>query len=62
MVGISMNGLHGNLHLLSNRNFKILKKYFGRNTLTSEELNSLQKEITNLAATSKVPLSQDKKN
>ena len=31
-----------------------LKRYFARDTLTSQELNSLQSEITKLAATSKV--------
>ena len=53
MDGISMSGLHGNLHRLSNKNFKILKKYFARDTLTSQEVASLQNEITKLAATSK---------
>ena len=37
MDGISMRGLHGNLHRLSNRNFKILKRYFARDTQILEE-------------------------
>jgi hypothetical protein len=61
-VGISMSGLHGSLHRLSNKNFKILKKYFASGTLTSQEVNSLQNEITKLAATSKELPSPDSKN
>jgi nicotinate-nucleotide pyrophosphorylase len=62
MDGISMSDLHGNLHRLSHKNFKILKKYFGNATLTSQEVSSLQSEITKLAATSKEQPSHASKN
>tara|TARA_Y100000401_G_C8267905_1_gene196761 strand:+ start:79 stop:282 length:204 start_codon:yes stop_codon:yes gene_type:complete len=62
MDGISMSDLHGNLHRLSHKNFKILKKYFGNATLTSQEIDSLQSEITKLAATSKAQDTQNPTN
>ena len=55
MDGISTLDLHGNLNLLSDKNFQILLKYFKTGTLSSLEKSSLQNEITELKGTSKVP-------
>ena len=38
--------LHGNLHLLSTESLEKLKKYFGGDTLTSQDQNLLRNEIT----------------
>jgi hypothetical protein len=55
MDGISTQDLHGNLNLLSDKNFQILLKYFKTGTLSSLEKISLQNEITELKGTSQVP-------
>jgi hypothetical protein len=45
MAGDLTKLLHGNLHRLSDKNFKILTSYYEGNILTSEEENSLRNEI-----------------
>ena len=46
MAGDLTKLLHGNLHRLSDKNFKILMKYYEIGILTYEEENSLRNEIT----------------
>ena len=46
MDGTLMRALHGNLHLLSERNLEKLKNYYATGTLSLEDRNSLLNEIT----------------
>ena len=61
MDGILMSKLHGNLNALSDKSFMILLKYFKTGSLSSQEKNSLQNEITNLEDTWQTPRSRDSK-
>jgi hypothetical protein len=46
MDGLLMRTLHGNLHLLSDKNLEKLKSYYETGTLSSEDRDSLLNEIT----------------
>ena len=61
MDGDLMSKLHGNLNVLSDKSFTILLKYFKTGSLSSQEKNLLQNEITNVKDTWKVPRSRDSK-
>ena len=53
MDGTLMRALHGNLNALSETSFNLLLKYFREGSLSSQELSSLQNEITELKGTFK---------
>ena len=53
MDGTLMRELHGNLNALSEASFSLLLKYFREGSLSSQELNLLQNEITELKDTFK---------
>jgi len=46
MDGALMSALHGNLSLLSDKNFEKLKNYFATSILLSQDRNSLLSEVT----------------
>tara|TARA_A100001201_G_scaffold415_1_gene1130 strand:+ start:661 stop:831 length:171 start_codon:yes stop_codon:yes gene_type:complete len=53
MDGILMNRLHGNLHLLSEKNLRILINYYVTGILSSSDQALLLKSITDVTDTSK---------
>ena len=61
MDGTLMSKLHGNLNLLSDKSFTILLKYFKTGSLSFQEENLLQKEVTELEDTWLTPRSRDSK-
>ena len=57
MDGILMNKLHGNLHMLSNKNFETLVNYYKTGILSSKDHALLLSEITKQEAMLQVPSS-----
>jgi hypothetical protein len=51
MDGTLMSELHGNLHLLSELNLRLLIHYFENGTLSSQDRDLLLNEITKAKAT-----------